>query len=79
MATDVPWLTKVKTEIEDPHSGYQYVRTLIADRKRLLADLSLGDFEGDSATDDYRSCERSLEQSIRDLQAIIEKSSGTRN
>lgn len=63
----------MKTETGDSRSGYEYVRTLIEERKRLLSDLRQGDFQGCTATDDYRSCRRSLEQALRDLEVLLER------
>lgn len=79
VASDLQRANHMKTEIEDQRSGYEYVRTLIEERKRLLADLCLNDPQACPATDYHRSCIRSLEQSIRDLEALIESGSGTNN
>lgn len=76
LVSELQVVTCMKTETQEQQSGCEYVRTLIEERKRLLADLRLGDFKGCTATDDYRSCKRSLEQAIRDLEAVMGSDSG---
>lgn len=60
-------------------NGYNYVRSLLQDKKRELRSLDLRFSWKLIPSEDYHSCRRSLSQAINQLMTLLSDDTGSRN